>query len=52
MRLSHYLHNFLFALFFAYLKIASRITYSSMSFEAISKSAKKIIKNQILQIVG
>jgi len=38
--------------FFADLKIASRITYSSKTFEAIFKSAKKFIKNQIFQIVG
>jgi hypothetical protein len=52
MRLSHYLKNLLFESFFASLKIASQPTYSSMSFEAIFKSAKKSFKNQIFQIVG
>jgi hypothetical protein len=52
MRLSHYLQNMLFDSFFASLKIASQPTYSSMSFEATFKSAKKSFKNQIFQIVG
>jgi hypothetical protein len=50
MRLSHYLQNLLFAPFSTPLKVASRPTYSSMSFEATFKSAKKSIKNQIFQI--
>jgi hypothetical protein len=42
----------LFPPFFADLNAASWPTYSSMSFEAAFKSAKKSIKNQISQIVG
>jgi hypothetical protein len=52
MRLSHYLQNLLSAPFFTYLKVASRPTYSSMTFEATFKSAKKRIKNPIFQRVG
>lgn len=46
MNLSPNVKNSLFASFSASLKATSWPTYSSMSYEAALKTAKKIIKNQ------
>jgi predicted HNH restriction endonuclease len=52
MNLSRYSKNMLFAPFSAYFRVASWSRYSSMSCEAVSKSDKKCIKNQMLRIGG
>ena len=52
MRLSHYLQNPLFALFFTPSKVAFRPTYPSMSLKATFEGVKQGIKNKIFQNSG